>query len=234
MNVLGVRVDNISREEILAKLEFFLHEEKFHHIATVNPEFVLEAQNNTEFKEILNGCDLNIADGVGIAYAYMRYGKRLRCRFSGIDLMQELLTIANKERVGVFLACSTAGLSSYAQIVSMLEKEYPHVVFGGENIDPKSPHLYKVQDTRYKILLCNFGAPNQEVFVNSLSNGTIRLAMGVGGSFDFLTGKILRAPHFLRSVGLEWLWRLALEPKYRMKRVFRAIVLFPIKILAEK
>lgn len=234
MNILGVRIDNFSQEDILVKIESFLREDSFHQIATVNPEFIVEAQENQDFKDILNRCALNVADGVGIAYAFMRYGKRLRCRMSGADLINEVLAIANKERLGVFLACSTAGLSSYAQIVSMLEKEYPHVVFGGENIDPKSPHLYKIQDTRYKILFCNFGAPVQEVFINSLSNGTIRLALGMGGSFDFLTGKIRRAPYVLRRIGLEWLWRLMLEPRYRFKRVWKAVVVFPIKILAAK
>ena len=242
MNILGVRIDNVSRKEILTKVESFLGEEGLHQIATVNPEFVLEAQKNAVFRDILNGCDLTVPEGVGIAWAFMRYGKRLRCRLPGADLVQEILAIASRDGIGVFLACSSKGLSSYEEIREVLVKKYPGVIFGGDTIDPKRVDAYGIparnasrteaggRDMRYEILLCNFGAPAQEVFINSLKDGTIRLAMGVGGAFDFLTEKRSRAPRLLRRMGLEWLWRLMLEPRYRCKRVLRAVVIFPIKL----
>jgi len=79
--------------------------------------------------------------------------------------------------------------------------------------------------------LCNFGAPYQELLLAGLRNqpGTIRVAMGVGGSFDFLTGKVKRAPRWMRAVGLEWLWRLLLQPR-RLKRIWNAVVVFPVQV----
>ena len=82
---------------------------------------------------------------------------------------------------------------------------------------------------------CNFGAPDQEYFLESLRgrSESVRLVMGVGGAFDFLTGKLPRAPRVFRVIGLEWLWRLFLQPS-RWKRIWRAVVVFPIAVIQEK
>jgi len=234
MKLLGVRVDNLSRKEILEKVNFFLSEEKFHQIATVNPEFILEAQKNVDFRNILNQCDLNVADGVGISVAFLRFGKFLKARFAGVDLLEKILEIAEEKKLSVFLAISKNGLSSYGEVRDALEKNYPSIDFSGDIIDRESYSLYKIQNTKYKILLCNFGAPYQETFIQNQKDAKIRLAMGVGGGFDFVVGKIARAPILMRRLGLEWLWRFVQEPAYRAKRIFNAVVVFPIKILFSK
>jgi N-acetylglucosaminyldiphosphoundecaprenol N-acetyl-beta-D-mannosaminyltransferase len=241
MNLLGVRIDNFSKKEILEKVESFLRERKFHQIATINPEFILEAQKNPEFRNILNDADLNIADGIGIRFAFWRLAEKLKCRMAGADLMHEILRIANEKKLAVFLAVNEKGLSLYEETQSVFSKLYPNVVFNGANLDiqchsgldPESQKILKqVKDDKgdIKILLVNFGAPFQEKFINSLKNDTIMLAMGVGGSFDYATGKLQRAPKIMRILGLEWLWRLFLQPK-RWKRIWNAVIVFPIKIL---
>jgi len=88
--ILGIRIDNLTKIEIQQKVESFLTGDKFHQIATINPEFILAAQENMEFKNILNSCDLNIADGFGIKLAFWRYGKFLKYRMAGIDLMNNI------------------------------------------------------------------------------------------------------------------------------------------------
>jgi len=233
MKLLGVRIDNLSRKEILEKIEFFLNEDKFHQIATVNPEFILRAQKDSAFKNILNQCDLNVADGVGIWYAFLRFGKFLQTRLAGVDLLEEILKIANEQKLSVFLAVSKEGLSSYEEIAKVLSGKYPNIKFSGSDIDPNITD-YQLLVTSYCLLLCNFGAPFQEVFIRSQKDAKIRLGMGVGGSFDFLTGKISRAPRPMRKLGLEWLWRLLRQPVYRTKRIFKAVIIFPIKILFSK
>ena len=99
MNILGVRIDNLSYSEVLGKIELFLGDGKFHQIATINPEFILEAQKNEEFKNILNGCDLNIADGIGIKFAFWRFGKLLKTRIAGADLMDKILEMADEKKL---------------------------------------------------------------------------------------------------------------------------------------
>ncbi len=244
MKVLGVKIDNLSKKEILEKIEFFLNEPSFHQLATVNPEFVLEAQQDEDFRNILNQNDLNVADGVGIQYAFWRFGKKLKARIAGVDLLEEILQIANHKKLSVFLAINKNGLSSYSEIKTVLEKKYPSLKIGGSDIELNHQsavisHQNREDDDRlpiadYDILFCNFGAPAQENFIYSQKDAKIRLAMGVGGSFDFLTGKITRAPIWMRRVGLEWLWRFIQEPSYRAGRIFKATVVFPIKILFSK
>ncbi|MEI8343391.1 MAG: WecB/TagA/CpsF family glycosyltransferase [Candidatus Moraniibacteriota bacterium] len=233
MHILGIRIDNLGKKEILEKIEFFLDEEKFHQIATINPEFILQAQKDCDFKNVISMCNLNVADGAGIGYAFLRFGKFLKTRLAGVDLLTEILQIANDKKLSVFLAINKDGLSSYKEIVLVLNKNYPNINFFGEDINPRITD-YQLLITSYSILFCNFGAPAQEKFINSQKNAKLRLAMGVGGSFDFIIGKIVRAPIWMRAIGLEWLWRFAQEPKYRAKRIFNATIVFPIKILFSK
>ncbi len=222
--ILDVRIDNLSKKEILAKVEMFLCKNYFHQIATINPEFILEAQKNIEFKNILNNCDLNVADGFGIKLAFWRYGRHLKARMAGADLMLEILKMAQEKNLKIFLAASKDGLSSFEEIKKTILKIYPNLEINNSGEASESAD----------IIFCNFGAPNQEKFLHSLKNAKdskIKLAMGVGGSFDFLTGKTKRAPKIIRAIGFEWLWRFILEPKYRLKRIWNATMGFIIKII---
>jgi N-acetylglucosaminyldiphosphoundecaprenol N-acetyl-beta-D-mannosaminyltransferase len=245
MNILNVRIDNFSKKEILERIENFLNEEKFHQIATVNPEFILQAQHDSEFKDILNGTDLNVADGIGIKYAFLRFGKFLKQRLAGVDLLHEILEIANKKKLTVFLAIRKDGLSSFDEIRDILNKTYPNLKIIGDSYDlSHQSSVISHQDDNEKddqlqitddcILFCNFGAPDQEKFIFNQKSAKIRLAMGVGGAFDFITKKAIRAPRIMQYFGLEWLWRLIQEPRYRFRRILNAVIIFPIKILFNK
>jgi N-acetylglucosaminyldiphosphoundecaprenol N-acetyl-beta-D-mannosaminyltransferase len=238
VDILGVRIDNYSKKEILEKIESFLAEEKFHHIATVNPEFVLKSQKDLEFMNILNKTQLNVADGVGIWYASLMQASSIENRIAGIDLMQDILQIADKKGLDLFLAIHHKGLSSFADIKKVLNVKYPNIRIFGRDIDPRKSKKMEAE-IDHTLVFCNFGFPQQEKFINSLrskqdlrlqlsgSRGKIRLAMGVGGSFDFVTGKILRAPLWMQKIGLEWLWRFVQEPRYRFKRIINAVIVFP-------
>lgn len=232
MDLLGVKIDNISKKEIFKKVGYFLFEEKFHQIATINPEFILRAQKDNEFRQLLNSCDLNVADGVGIKFALWRFRKHLKCRMAGADLMLKIIRLAYQQKKTVFLAASDSGLSTWQETRDAIAKLYPDLIIDGDNIDPKNDN-YQILSSSCQILLCNFGAPEQEAFIKRQKNDRIRLAMGVGGSFDFLTGKVKRAPGFWQFLGLEWLWRLILQPK-RWKRIWNAVIIFPINILFYK
>lgn len=238
MYILGVRIDNFGKKEILEKIEFFLTEEKFHQVATVNPEFVLQAQKDEEFKDVLNNCSLNVADGVGIWYAFIRNFAFLKARIAGVDLLDEILHMANERKLSVFLVINKNGLSTYEQIKKVIERKYPDLKIYGSDMDLVG-HWSLV--TGHSIVFCNFGAPHQEKFLDSQKNGRIRLAMGVGGSFDILTGKAKRAPKIMRDLGFEWLWRLLRHPssdktffKKRLKRIFNAVIVFPARVLINR
>ena len=236
--ILGVRIDNFNKKELFEKIEGFFLEEKFHQIATINPEFILEAQKNLEFKNILNNCTLNVADGFGIKLAFWRFSRHLKARVAGADLMLEILRMADEKKFSVFLAINKDGLSTFEEIKNAILKIYPKLIIGGADLSPKNDY-YKRLKINNSILFCNFGVPYQELFMDSQKYDTIRLAMGVGGSFDFLTGKSYRAPKFLQFLGLEWFWRI-FQPqswefkKERVKRIFRAVIIFPIRTIINK
>lgn len=265
MHILNIRVDNLSKKEILEKVGFFLSDNKFHQIATINPEFILEAQKNGEFRNILNNCDLNVADGVGLKFAFWRNGEKLKERIAGADLMLDILKIANDRGLGVFLVANKNGLSTWEETRGGILKIYPNLKIDGIDIE-KNDKGFMFHVSCFRVVFCNFGAPFQEIFLNRQKNATpphlykefsnnnslcynkngntsdnqffqhqrcggkIGVAMGVGGAFDFITGKIHRAPVFVRKLGLEWFWRLILQPR-RIKRIFNAIIVFPLKVV---
>lgn len=231
MKILGIDIDTLTRKETLARVRTFLDKPGFRRIATVNPEFLVLAEKDNAFRETLLTADLRIADGFGITLAGLFQGRYIP-RFPGADLMEEILSIANEQKLSLFLAVRRDGLCTYEEIRAAVIKKYPHIIIDGENIAESVFESCKLHATNCKLIFCNFGAPEQELFLESLRNnpGTIRLAMGVGGSFDYLTGKQKRAPRSLRAIGLEWLWRLILQPK-RFKRIWNAVVIFPTKVI---
>lgn len=234
MQLLGVSICEATKDAIMAQVKRFLSEPQFHRIATVNPEFLVMSDRDPAFKQSLLSADLCVADGIGIVWAGWLQGASIS-RFPGTDLLHEVLLIAERDSHPVFLAVKKDGLSSYEEICSAFIKKYPGLVIHGMDV-PISEALHSrftIQDSR--IMLCNFGAPAQELFLESFRNnpGDVRLAMGVGGAFDFLTGKQKRAPHFLRAIGLEWLWRLVLQPE-RWKRIWNAVIVFPVTVLFQK
>lgn len=214
MELLGVPLTDDSREDILAEVRKYLKEPTFHRIATINPEFLVLGEKDQSFKDSLLAADLSIADGFGIVLAGWLRGKKIT-RIPGADLLDYILNLAEESHYKIALVIKESGLSSYEEIKSVLVKKYPNIQFVSET-------------TQAVVVICNFGAPEQEIFLESLrsSPGNIRLAVGVGGSFDYLTGKLKRAPKIMRFFGLEWLWRLILQPK-RWKRIWTAVIIFP-------
>lgn len=236
MKILGVRVDNLSKKETLAKVAHFLEEDDFHQITTINPEFILQAQDNAEFMKILNNSQLCLADGIGLWFGCLRQGRYLKARITGADFIHDILEIADKNNHPIFLAVSSTGLSTFQEVRQAILKIYPHLIVAGITRDKQASSLITI-DEKYKILFCNFGSPHQEKFIHSLKeqkNSKIRLAIGVGGGFDFLTGKIRRAPKIFRKTALEWLWRFFQEPRYRAKRIFFAVIIFPLRVIFNK
>lgn len=234
MNILGIEVDNLSRTEILDRVRQFLDEPKFHQIATVNPEFLVEADRNPEFRDVLNGCDLHVADGVGISFASFFSGERLKCRFPGADLMEEVLKMANEKKLPVFFAVRADGLSSYEEVRTAILEKYPNLVVVGRgfmNCSEKESYS-KVINHKSNIIFCNFGSPSQEFFISQFKgeSSELRIGMGIGGAFDYLTGKQKRAQKWLRTCGLEWLWRLVIQPS-RIIRIWNATAVFLFKVI---
>lgn len=277
-NILGVDITDATKEEVLEyvikSLENF---KKKYFVVTPNPEFLVLANKNQDFKDILNKADLASADGIGVLLAAKILGKSLKDRFTGVDLVESLCKrVARKPITVGFLG---GGDSVAEKTAECLQKKYPglKVSFIGEewsnNLSARQPRVsgdVRLQNpkdqslnssslsksrlqpdrqptfnspesglprslgiTDIDILFVAFGAPKQEFWISeNLDKIPVKIAIGVGGAFDYISGKIPRAPGVIRSIGLEWLFRLIIQP-WRIKRQL-ALLEFILLVVKEK
>lgn len=210
-------------------------------VVTPNPEILLEAQKNSKFKEVLNQAELSIPDGTGIILASKFKKEKLKQRVTGVDLMETVCQKIAKENLKVFLLGAAPGVAKKTKEV--LENKYPGLAISGTYAgSPKkseeSKICEKINQSEAQLLFVAFGAPKQELWIyrnlKSTKNLTnIKVAIGIGGSFDFISGRITRAPKWMQKIGLEWLYRLIKQPS-RIKRIFNATIIFPWKFITHK
>jgi len=203
-------------------------------VATPNPEMVLEAQKNTIFKKILQRTNLNIPDGTGIIWASKIIKKPLPERVTGTDLM-ELLCQKVPSNTKIFLL--GGGKNVAEKTKQKLQKRRKINIIGtyaGSASETNDQQLREIiNNTAPELLFVAFGAPKQELWLarNLPHLPSIKVAIGVGGAFDFIAGEKKRAPIWMRRVGLEWLFRLIQQPN-RLLRIINATIIFPLTFLA--
>lgn len=221
MNVLGVRVEGLTMDEVISRLDGYLTSGRSHHLVTVNPEFLVLAQGDPEFRAVLNAADLSIADGVGLVWAAKLLGYGTPPRVAGVDLVERL---AETRRHSMFLLGGPPGVAEAAAAV--LTRRYSGVVISGTHAgspaaEEEAGIVERVRAARPDILLVAYGAPQQDLWIHrNLHALGVPLAAGVGGSFDFISGRVPRAPGWMRRIGLEWLFRLITQP-WRWRRMLR-------------
>ncbi|MBI5222422.1 MAG: WecB/TagA/CpsF family glycosyltransferase [Candidatus Magasanikbacteria bacterium] len=238
MNILKIRVNEVDRIGALEKVAGFLSGNGQYKIFTPNPEMLVDARNDEYFRDVLNSGDLNICDGVGLVLATRGKLKKI----AGVDFMLDICGLAQEKNKSVYLLGS--GDESVIKLAAeALKKKFSGLKICGFNKGlkiEKSEYqkidydetgnedlLYDIIMKAPDILFVGFGHGKQEkwIYENSAQLPSVKVAMGVGGAFDFLAGKAKRAPKFVRMLGLEWLWRLILEP-WRIKRIFKATIVF--------
>lgn len=214
-DVLGVKIDDINIDSALEAVKGWLSEGGKHYIVTPNPEIVVMAQKDKELKNIINHADLAVPDGVGL-----KLTTDIVCHTPGIDLMEALVKVAAEKG---FTAGFLGGREEVAKkTAECLKKKYPKlkVVFAesGGQVDEDGKSLKSLKSLNCDILFVAFGPPKQEKWIaKNLAKLPVKVAMGVGGAFDIISGKVPRAPKWLRNLGFEWLFRLVVQP-WRIKR----------------
>ncbi|MFC1678532.1 WecB/TagA/CpsF family glycosyltransferase, partial [Patescibacteria group bacterium] len=193
VNILGINVSNIKRNELETKIHEFINNNSLDYIVTPNPEFLLAAKEDEEFFYILNKANLAIPDGVGLWFAGLTKGKCLK-RFTGADLVIQILKLAEYESKKVAIFNWKNSLSTVEDIKLAIKNKFPKLEFIVEEIEREwsMPYYKQVNLFEPDIALITLGAPWQEKFIfhHLFELSFIRLAVGVGGSFDYLTGKI--------------------------------------------
>jgi len=240
-SVLGVGFSNASKDQIL---EFIIrglvkNNEKFY-VVTPNPEILVIANKNSDYKKVLNNAKLASADGVGVLFAGKILKRKLGQRLTGVELLESLCREVAKQPITVgFLG---AGPHVAELTAKCLREKYSglDVIFtkSGNPDDKTVDYINSVMAKRANkktidLLFVAFGSPKQELWIaKNLEKLPVKVAIGVGGAFDFISGKVKRAPRLIQTLGLEWLFRLLIQP-CRIKRQL-SLITFLYLIFKEK
>lgn len=239
--ILGVKIDKINLEEVLEKIKKFVQSNQQYYIVTPNPEFLMAAQKDEEFKNILNKADLSLPDGVGLKLASWYLKNPIDQRITGTDLVWGIAKLAAQENYSLYLLGARPGIAE--KVTLRLKKKNPGLKIAGFESGCLSKDermsderiIQQINGSQPDILLVSFGAPKQEkwIYHNLPRLSSVKLAMGVGGAFDFISGKVKRAPKLIRNLGLEWLFRLLIQP-WRIQRILTATLRFSLAIIKSK
>jgi N-acetylglucosaminyldiphosphoundecaprenol N-acetyl-beta-D-mannosaminyltransferase len=233
--VLGIKLDITTRKRVLRIVENWLKKESQHYIVTPNPEMLVLAQTDRRFLEVLNRADLSIPDGVGLKLA----DKRLKI-IPGVELMDDLIKISSQKGYKVMLVGSRIGVAVKAAKRLRKKLKYKNIwgFSGLKKVETASKEdqqslLNRINRIKPDLLFVGFGASKQEKWIaRYLPHLDVKVAMGVGGAIDVAASPWKRAPQVMRVVGMEWLWRLFLQP-WRWKRQL-SLVKFVYLVLRER
>ena len=248
-----LHIDTFTKKEVLSRIQNAIEKKDILQIVTPYSEFVVEAEYNTEFKDAVNRSELRLPDGIGILwagsylahkwkniwsslYAIMNQDSKLYAIFpekiSGSDLIYDILDIAHKHKLRVYLLGGEG--ETPAKVQKYIYQHYPRIHISGlyaKKVTLQDNVLYQeILDSHSDIVLVALSYPKQEIIGNQLKHyfgehnhkGIIAC---IGGSLDFIAGSQKRAPKWMQNLGLEWLYRLIQQPS-RMRRIYKATIQF--------
>jgi N-acetylglucosaminyldiphosphoundecaprenol N-acetyl-beta-D-mannosaminyltransferase len=235
ITILGVRVHNLTYDEVLDSISAMVATGRPHQIVTANPEYLVIAHGDPEFQQVLESADLVLADGVGLQWAALLQGRRFVSRVPGSELVYRVAPAAAARGWRLFFLGAGPGVAARAGEV--LRNRYPGLEIETDGADPTeegtASALAHIRAVRPDILLVAYGAPSQDLWIaRNLAAAGVPAVMGVGGTFDFIAGIVPRPPGFVRTLGLEWLYRLVRQP-WRWRRQLRLPV-FVFLAVAER
>lgn len=235
--VLGVRVDCVDMAAAVARIEELVDlGSRAALVATVNPEFVMHARQDSEFRSALEHAGLALPDGFGVVWALRRRGCPVPDRVTGVDLVPRLAELCARRGYRLYLLGAAPGVAGRA--AERLSAMHPGLeIVGAESGSPlpvdDGATVAMVNEARPDVLLVAYGHPKQELWVaRNRERLQTRVAVGVGGTFDYLAGSVRRAPGPLQRAHLEWLWRLWLEP-WRARRM-AILPVYALSVLASR
>ena len=224
--VQGFNVNLMSFDDVIKALVCAINDEKNLHVVTINPEIIQNAKKNFELKQIINDAEIVTPDGVGVKIALKMKGIKQE-QVTGVDLSKKMLEIAADEKFKVALVGAKPEILEL--VVQNLKNKYENIdiVYSHDGyFSDFDPIIKDVINSGAKFLLCAMGSPKQEFFISELKKQAKGIVMiGVGGTFDVLSGKVQLAPEIYRKLGLEWLYRTIKQPE-RFKRIFPTLPIF--------
>jgi N-acetylglucosaminyldiphosphoundecaprenol N-acetyl-beta-D-mannosaminyltransferase len=222
IELLGCPIDNLSLPECISKIEEFIVSRKPHQYIAINADKIVKLHKDPSFKKILLESNLNIVDGQPLMWISRLKGKPVKQRYGGIDIIDGFLPVAQAKGYKVYFLGATEDVVQ--KVIEKYSKEYPKLRIAGYRngywTEEQEPLIIReIKNTRVDVLFLAMGSPKKEVFLSRyLKELSIPFVMGVGGAFDVIAGKTVRAPKWMQSAGMEWLWRVFQEPRRMFKR----------------
>jgi N-acetylglucosaminyldiphosphoundecaprenol N-acetyl-beta-D-mannosaminyltransferase len=227
INLGPLAIDMFSQDRLVDEvLRHALHGKVTRQLVTANAQFYVLAENSRRFRECLREADYICADGMPIVWACNFFGEGRVPRIAGVDLIERVCQRGAAQRLRVFLLGGRPEAAS--ETADILRKRYPGIQIVGVDCPPfgferRAQSLQNVLDhiaiARPHVIFVGLGAPKQELLIrNHIRPLQIPLAVGIGGSFEILSGKLDRAPIWMQSIGLEWAYRLCQEPARLWRR----------------
>ena len=236
VQILQTNIDCLTQAEVVAKIDELINQQKPAYIVTANAEITYMAQNDPKMQQIINEADIVTADGSGVVWAANELGKPLKERVTGIDLVYALCAASALKGWKIYLLGAADDIA--VQAGEKLTAKYHCQIVGTHNGFLKDPAvneevLEELQNKAPQIVLVGMGAPRQEYWITEhMRQLPPAVYMGVGGSFDVISGNLKRAPIWVQKMSLEWLYRVIKQPS-RFKRVL-ALPKFMLAVKKQK
>lgn len=223
VNILNTTIDNLSIQETLQTIEGAIANKKQIHHVVVNASKIVAMQSDLQLRKSVNESDLINADGQAVVWASKILKQPLKERVAGIDLMQNLVELAHKKDYKIYFFGAKDDIVK--EVVERYSEKYsPNIIAGYRNGYYKKEEekniAKQIAESGANILFVAISSPTKENFLyeNKDLLNNVNFIMGVGGSFDVVSGKVKRAPIWMQKNGLEWFYRFAQEPKRMWKR----------------
>lgn len=228
VEIFGIKLTGTRYNQVLKKI--LVQRKEMLHVATVNPEFVMEARTNPRFRQALAQTELTVADGWGVVWATRLVRDTQIERISGVELVNKILEQANTRREKVFLLGAKPGVAEKA--AEAMKKIYQDVDLAWyegaktvrvEKNEEASMTIAKINAFEPDYLMVAYGSPWQDIWIeDNRPYLRARVAIGVGGTLDEWAGIVRRCPEWLDQMGGKWLFRLLTEP-WRWRRILRVL-----------
>ena len=236
-NILGVAVHQVDVAATLAQIGAWIAAPRTvcRQICTVNPEFIMDARRDAAFAAALNRADLRVPDGVGVLWAARLLGAPLQQRVTGSDGIYQISQRAAEQGWRVYLLGAEEGVAE--RTAQILSERYAGLqvagTYAGSPMEADWPMIHQLLSAAQPdILFVAYGHPRQELWIDRHRHELpAKVAVGVGGAFDFVAGVAQRAPVSMQRVGLEWLHRLITQP-WRWRRMLK-LPRFVLLVLAQ-
>ncbi len=234
LNFFGVPIVNTSMAEAVDWILARARGELPGRLAFVNPDCLNIAYGNPDYKAVLWRADLVLPDGIGIHLGCRMLGQSLRANVNGTDLFPLLCEAAANAGLSLYLLGARPGIA--AATAHNMQQRFPALRIAGTRdgyfrAEEEESVLAEINASGAAVLLVAFGVPRQEFWIDRLRSSLApRVCMGVGGLFDYYSGRIPRAPQWLREMGLEWVWRLKQEPGRMWRRYVIGNPLFLFRV----